>query len=185
MNPLCRRTYTSRALIEAAPGESNMNLRKPILRLACTLLLALCCAPATLRAQQSGPPDQLRTLTRDELDVVKVITRQEDAWNKGDLDGFAAAYKNSPDILFVGSHVFKGFSEMVAEYKRDYPNKDAMGTLSFYDPEPRILDEHYAVLVGRYKLERSKKNGGNADGAFSMVLEKTPDGWKIILDHTT
>jgi uncharacterized protein (TIGR02246 family) len=117
--------------------------------------------------------------------VVKIITRQEDAWNKGDLDAFASAYKNSPDILFLGSHISKGFSEMIAEYKHDYPNKEAMGTLSFSDPEPRVLDDHYAILVGRYKLERSKKSGGNAEGAFSMVLEKTKEGWKIILDHTT
>jgi uncharacterized protein (TIGR02246 family) len=163
-----------------------MTLSSPTLRrLSLALFLALCSFPLALHAQSAAAPDQLRTLSRDELDVVKVITRQEDAWNKGDLDAFAAAYKDSPDTLFVGSHISKGFTEMVAEYKRDYPNKDAMGTLSFSDPEPRILDEHYAILVGRYKLERSKKNGGNADGAFSMVLEKTKEGWKIILDHTT
>jgi uncharacterized protein (TIGR02246 family) len=157
----------------------------PLRSLPVFLLLALFCATAAARAQSSQPTDQLRTLSRDELDVVKVITRQEDAWNKGDLDAFAAAYKNSPDILFVGTHISRGFTEMLAEYKRDYPTKEAMGTLSFSDPEPRVLDEHYAVLVGRYKLERGKKSGGNADGAFSMVLEKTKDGWKIIVDHTT
>ncbi len=144
----------------------------------------MCCAGANLRAQ-AAPSGQLRTLTRDELDVVKVITRQEDAWNKGDLDEFAAAYENSPGIVIVATRISHGFTEMLAEYKRDYPTKEAMGTLSFSDPEPRVLDEHYAVLVGRYKLERSKKAGGNAEGAFSMVLEKTKDGWKIIVDHTT
>jgi ketosteroid isomerase-like protein len=34
-------------------------------------------------------------------------------------------------------------------------------------------------------LERGKKEGGNADGLFSLVLEKTDKGWKIIVDHTT
>jgi ketosteroid isomerase-like protein len=157
--------------------------------LACALLLALCCVPAALlhaqAASEPAPPDQLRTLSRDELDVVKVLTRQEDAWNKGDLDAFVSGYKNSPDILFVGSHISRGFTDMVAEYKHDYPTKEAMGSLSFSDLEPRILDEHFAILVGRYKLERSKKAGGNAEGAFSMVLEKTKEGWKIIVDHTT
>ena len=47
------------------------------------------------------------------------------------------------------------------------------------------LDEHYAVVLGHYHLDRSKKGGGNADGFFSLVLEKTDAGWKIIVDHTT
>jgi peptide-methionine (S)-S-oxide reductase len=43
----------------------------------------------------------------------------------------------------------------------------------------------YAICVGHYHLDRSKKDGGSADGMFSLVLEKTDDGWKIVLDHTT
>ena len=59
-----------------------------------------------------------------------------------------------------------------------------MGTLAFSDLEPHILDEHFAIALGKYHLTRSKKGGGDADGLFSLVLEKTPAGWKIILDHT-
>ena len=158
-------------------------------RYSCSLLLApVLCVYANLHAQtaeQPTRPDQLHTLTRDELEVVKVLTRQENAWNKGDLDSFTAAYKNSSEIVFVGSHISRGYADMVNEYRHDYPTKEAMGTLSFSDLEPRVLDEHFAVLVGRYKLERNKKSGGNAEGAFSMVLEKTKEGWKIIVDHTT
>ena len=141
-----------------------------------------------LRAQTapaSPATDQLHTLTRDELDVVKVLTKQEAAWNRGDIDAFATGYKNSPDILFVGRQISRGYDQMLADYKHNYPNKDAMGTLSFSELEPHILDEHYAVVLGHYKLERAKKAGGNAEGIFSLVFEKTDTGWKIIVDHTT
>jgi len=47
------------------------------------------------------------------------------------------------------------------------------------------VGESLAVCLGKYHLERAKKEGGGADGTFSMVLEKTGDGWKIVLDHTT
>ena len=60
-----------------------------------------------------------------------------------------------------------------------------MGTLTFSDLEPKLLGSDHALLVGRYRLERSRKEGRNAEGIFSLVFEKTPDGWKIILDHTT
>jgi len=148
-------------------------------------LLALAPALPALAQGSDKPPDQLRTLTRDELDVIKVLTQQERAWNKGDIDTFASGYKNSPDILFVGTQVSRGFDHMLADYKKNYATKDAMGALSYLDLEPHVLDEHFAVVVGRYHLERAKKFGGTSEGLFSLVLEKTPEGWKIIVDHTT
>jgi ketosteroid isomerase-like protein len=74
---------------------------------------------------------------------------------------------------------------MVDAYKRDYPNKAVMGTLGFAELEVHPLDDRFAVVIGKYHLERGKKEGGNADGIFSLVLEKTDKGWKIIVDHTT
>jgi hypothetical protein len=161
----------------------------PYRKLACLLLLAsiISLAPALCAQIVPVPPatDQLHTLTRDELDVVKVLTKQEAAWNRGDIEAFAAGYKNSPDTLFIGRQTSRGYDQMLSDYRHNYPNKDAMGTLSFSELEPRILDEHYAMLVGHYKLERNKKAGGNAEGIFTLVFEKTKEGWKVILDHTT
>ena len=158
-----------------------------ILRLfavAAVLLLPL--SPACLRAQQPvEKTDQLRTLTADELGVIKVLTMQERAWNKGDLEAYASGYKNSPDTLFIGRQVSRGYENMLADYKGNYPNRDAMGQLAFSDLEPHLLDEHFAIVLGKYHLTRSKKAGGDAEGLFSLVLQKTEAGWKIILDHTT
>ena len=153
--------------------------------LALSLLLAAALSPPTRAQNPDRPPDQLRTLSRDELDVVKVLTQQERDWNRGNIDAFASGYKNSPETLFIGRSVSHGYAQMLADYKGNYPNKEAMGTLTFGDLEPHILDDHFAVVVGHYKLDRSKKGGGPADGTFSLVLEKTAVGWKIILDHTT
>ena len=160
-----------------------MKTHRLLLAFAAFLLLSF--PPAHAQTPPDQAPDQLRTLSADELGVVKVITMQERAWNRGDLDAYAGGYKNSPDILFIGRQVSRGYQNMLADYKGNYPNRDAMGTLAFSDLEPHILDEHYAILLGKYHLSRSKKAGGDADGIFSLVLEKTAAGWKIILDHTT
>jgi uncharacterized protein (TIGR02246 family) len=141
---------------------------------------ALACFPVP--AQQ---PQQLTTIPKQELDLIKVVLAQEAAWNRGDLEAFSEAYKNSPDTLFITNSVNRGFEGMVEAYRRDYPNKATMGTLSFSELEAHPLDERFAVVIGRYHLERGKKEGGNAEGLFSLVLEKTDKGWKIIVDHTT
>ena len=128
---------------------------------------------------------QLKVASPEELGVVKVLLAQEAAWNRGDIDGFATGYKNSPDVIFIGSHVSRGHDDLVNEYRKNYPNRDAMGTLGFSELEVHPLDEHFAVVVGKYHLDRPKKAGGNADGIFSLVFEKTEQGWKIVVDHTT
>ncbi len=163
-----------------------MSLRRIPAVFSPILLLALFGSFAPPPAfSQDKPPDQLRTLSRDELDVVKVLTMQEKAWNQGNLEQYASGYKNSPDILFIGHNVSRGFDAMISDYRHNYPNKDAMGTLTFSELEPHVLDEKFAIVIGKYHLERGKKAGGPADGLFSLVFEKTDKGWKIVVDHTT
>jgi ketosteroid isomerase-like protein len=142
---------------------------------------------ARLCAQQDKPHDstEMKPLPQAELDVVKVLLAQERAWNKGDIDAFASGYKNSPDTLFIGSELYHGYDQMLGRYKKSYPDKATMGLLSFSDLQPRALDDKYAIVTGHFSLERDKKHGGPASGIFSLVFEKTDEGWKIILDHTS
>jgi ketosteroid isomerase-like protein len=148
--------------------------------LVLALLLAI---GGTARAQKDD--DALRTASRTELDVVKVLMAQEKAWNIGDLEGYVKGYKDSPDTLFIGKQVSKGYAQILDDYKHDYITRSSMGTLTFSEPEVHPLSDTFAVCIGKYHLDRSKKDGGSADGMFSLVLEKTDQGWKIILDHTT
>jgi len=129
--------------------------------------------------------DQLKTASKQELDIIKVLVAQEDAWNKGDLPAFVQGYKNSPDTLFVTHQVFRGVDGMLDEYRHNYPTKAIMGTLAFSELEVHSLDEKFAVVIGKYHLDRGKKEGGPASGIFSLIFEKTDQGWKIIVDHTT
>ncbi len=148
------------------------------MRLVFRAMLACVLVAAMARAQ-------LKVASPTELGVVKVLLAQEAAWNRGDLAGFASGYKDAADILFIGSHVSRGHDELLNDYRKNYPNRDAMGTLGFSELEVRPLDEKFAVVVGKYHLDRGKKAGGNADGIFSLVFEKTDAGWKIVVDHTT
>lgn len=145
-----------------------------------------CLLFAGTNTQAQNPEDNpLHTASRQELDVIKVLLAQEKAWNKGDIDGFMEGYKDSPETLFIGRQVSKGFREIIAEYKHDYPSKSSMGQLGYSELEVHPLSETFAVCIGHYHLERGKRDGGSADGLFSLVLEKTDDGWRIVVDHTT
>jgi ketosteroid isomerase-like protein len=78
---------------------------------------------------------------------------------------------------------------ILARYQRSYSSPEAMGHLDFSDLDVRMLGpEHepaHAVVTGHFHLTRSAAGGGDASGVFSLVFEKKPTGWKIILDHTS
>ncbi len=169
--------------------DSPSKLMRCVLPRRCAALVALAASLLVsctlLRAAPPTQDPQLHTASPTELGCIKVLLAQERAWNQGDLPGFAKAYKDSPDTLFLSREISRGYAGMLESYRRNYPNRAAMGTLTFSDLEVHPLDEHFAVTIGRYKLERGKKDGGNAEGVFSLVMEKTTEGWKIVVDHTT
>ena len=112
---------------------------------ACMLAVALVLAPARPMPAQDEQDNPLHTATRLELDVVKVVLAQERAWNAGDIAGYVKGYKDSPDTLFIGRQVSRGYSQILDDYQRNYPNRSSMGTLTFSELEVHSLSDTFAV----------------------------------------
>jgi ketosteroid isomerase-like protein len=127
--------------------------------------------------------------THDMAAIRGVLNAQVAAWNRGDVVSFMQGYRNSPTTTFIGKTVQHGYANILARYQKIYAGKDKMGQLTFTDLEVQQLDAHFATVTGRFHLARSAAAGGNAEGIFSLVFEKTAEktasGWKIILDHTS
>jgi uncharacterized protein (TIGR02246 family) len=135
------------------------------------ILLLLCCAPL-LSAQTSG--------------VEKLLNDSEAAWNRGDLSAFASYYEDSPDTTFIGREVVHGGTQAILDrYRRAYPTREAMGTLTFSEIAVRPLADGVALATGRFFLKRTAAGGGDSSGRFTLVLKRTGAGWKIIHDHTS
>jgi ketosteroid isomerase-like protein len=146
------------------------------MRLIQPLILALALASPLAAAAQGSP---------DSAAIVAIMDKSVADWNRGDIDAFATSYKDSPDILFIGHSISRGYAQMVATYKKSYSTREQMGTLSFSQLEVQPLDAHFATVTGHFHLERTAAGGGNANGYFLLVFEKTPAGWKIVRDDTT
>jgi len=117
--------------------------------------------------------------------IFAMMNKSAADWNRGDLDTFATCYKNSPDILFIGHTISRGYKQMLATYHSAYSTPEKMGQLSFTQLEVQPLDLHFATVTGHFHLDRTTDGGGNADGYFLLVVEKTAEGWKIVRDDTT
>ncbi len=117
--------------------------------------------------------------------IREVMNKAMADWNAGNLDDFATCYKNAPDILFVGPHLRRGYAGLLKGYREAYPTRAKMGTLTFDEIEVQPLDRRFATMTGRFHLERAGDDGGNQDGYYLLVYERTHAGWKIIRDDST
>jgi uncharacterized protein (TIGR02246 family) len=119
-------------------------------------------------------------------EVRALLKNSEAAWNRGDLPAFASYYEDSPETTFIGREVTRGGTQAILErYRRNYPNRDAMGELSFSELEVRTLAADVALATGKFELKRTVAAGGDTSGRFTLILRKSAAGWKIIHDHTS
>jgi uncharacterized protein (TIGR02246 family) len=155
--------------------------------LALFLALSLCAfaQPTTPNAGTPNASTPNASNNPDGLAIRGVLNAQVASWNRGDVAAFMQGYKNSPSTTFVGKTVRHGYAAILARYRETYAGQEKMGQLGFDGLEVNQLDAHYATVTGRYHLARTASAGGNAEGIFSLVFEKTKSGWKIILDHTS
>jgi len=123
----------------------------------------------------------------DRSAIQTVLDAQQQAWNRGDVDAFLTGYWHSPELTFSGSSgVSRGWNGVVARYKKNYPDRAAMGHLDFSELEYHFLGPDAALVLGRWHLQRDPvKGGGDIGGVFSLVWQRFPDGWKIMHDHTS
>jgi beta-aspartyl-peptidase (threonine type) len=121
--------------------------------------------------------------TREILDA---ITRQQAAWNRGDLAAFMEiGYWRSPELTFFsGGEDSRGYDEMLARYRRNYeaPGKER-GTLAFTRLEVVPLAHDASLARGRWDLDYADKP--DVGGLFTLVLRRFDEGWRIVHDHTS
>jgi uncharacterized protein (TIGR02246 family) len=118
-----------------------------------------------------------------ETAIRRVFDLQVQAWNRGDLKAFSDFY--SEDALFVGKTPIRGRLKIFEMYRRAYPTPERRGKLEFTVQEIHLLGRDYASAVGRYHLTHAANHTQDAEGVFSLLFHATPQGWQIILDHTS
>jgi beta-aspartyl-peptidase (threonine type) len=126
-------------------------------------------------------PSSERAADREAIGTV--LRAQQSAWNRADVEVFLEGYWHSAELTFSGSSgVARGWDGVLARYKKNYPDRAAMGQLNFSDLEFRFLGPDAALVLGKWRLQREKDELG---GVFTLVWQRFPEGWKISHDHTS
>jgi ketosteroid isomerase-like protein len=140
------------------------------------LLLLTAPVVSGCRTAQSNPASA-------EAEIRALLAQQERDWNAGDLGGFMEGYENSDATRFAsGGNVVFGWQTVFDRYRKRYADPAAMGTTTFSDLDIKVLSFDIAMAFGRW---HQKGTNGEGSGVFTLLLRKTPAGWRIIHDHTS
>jgi ketosteroid isomerase-like protein len=149
-----------------------------VLRVTMFLLSAVVLLGAVCRMAIASPAD-----ASDDAQIRAVIEMQATAWNRGDIDAFMTGYWKSGETAFVGANgITRGWQAVLDRYRTRYPDRKAMGHLSFSNLEVHILCPDAASAIGQFQLERENDRPA---GIFTLDFKKFADGWKIVVDHST
>ncbi len=123
------------------------------------------------------------TSEADTRAIASVLETQVADWNRGDIPAFMAGYWKSGDTEFLNdSGIFQGWDDVLKRYQTNYPNRAAMGHLTFSGLEIHVLCADSAYVIGKFRLDREKDH---PQGVFTLIFKKFPEGWRIVNDHTT
>ena len=150
--------------------RSSLGIRRALTIIFCTSVAAIVSAVPT---QSQNATAQIRS----------VLRAQQDAWNRGDIDGFMNGYARSASTVFVSEDTIRRGWETVRErYRKKYSDRAKMGTLAFSDLEIMLLSPDAGVVLGRWSLKRANDQ---PHGRFTLILKRLPEGWRIVHDHTS
>ncbi len=114
--------------------------------IACTLVLL-----PLLAASVSGQTSAKNAITADDKAAVEsVLRRQQEAWNRHDLDAFMVGYWNSPQLTFFsGGKENHGWQAALDHYRATYSSPGhEMGKQEFSDLRIEMLGPDAAFVRG-------------------------------------
>jgi ketosteroid isomerase-like protein len=125
----------------------------------------------------------LTVKAQDKQAILKVLEVQRLAWNQGNIEAYMQGYWHSDSLMFVGKNGPQyGWQKTFDNYKKSYPDKAAMGELTFDIIKVNLLDKTNAFVLGAWHLKREKDAPG---GYFTLWFKKIKGVWMIVADHSS
>jgi len=138
--------------------------------------------PLALAACAGAAPGTPAPATDPTAEILALQDSTASAWNHDNLSGHVAPYADTATFMAPGP--IRGQDRIRASLERSFWREGKPVQQLRYDSlQVRPLGSDYALVTGRFTLY----GGGRQDrsGWFSLVYARTPEGWKIIHDHSS
>ncbi len=125
----------------------------------------------------------LKAQDKNEIAIRNMLSKQEAAWNTGNLQSFMKGYWVNDSLLFIGKNGPKyGYETTLENYKKGYPDTAHMGKFTSTILSIKKLSNQYYYVVGKWFLKRSV---GDATGYYTLLIRKINGEWVIVADHSS
>ncbi len=161
-------------------GSDPLNLTISRVRILLAVTVAALLVVLVVRLRQLQAHEGENTTA-----ILKVLEDQQEAWNRGDLDGFMKGYWKSEELTFFSDdNVQHGWQETYDRYRKRYQAEGTeMGTLTFEQLQVDPTGPKSALVRGRWLL--TFKDGKTKGGLFTLLFREEAQGWVIVHDHTS
>ena len=134
--------------------------------------------------EHSEKPDFIQ-MRKNTIGIInQKMSEQEACWNNGDIECFMEHYWHSDSLLFIGkSGLTYGWQPTLNNYIRSYPDKSAMGKLTFTNEVKEFIDIETVQVIGQWELQRDSLE--NLGGYYSLIWKMKNAKWVIVADHSS
>ncbi len=141
-----------------------------------SILLSACQSP--IQSNYIHNPEKVISTINEKM------FEQELCWNKGDLECFMQHYWHSDSLMFIGkSGLTYGWQPTLDNYISGYPDKSAMGKLTFTNEVKEFIDTETVQVIGQWELKRDSLE--NLGGYYSLLWKIKKGEWVIVSDHSS
>lgn len=164
------------AIIIEVGGKAGSRSVRAIVLASLTLALLASTAASGAGPCPTAPESEKKA-------ILEVISRMQDAWNRGDFRGYMQGFKN-PDVIFVSGGRFQsGWQGTLDHYVHDYGASPATrGKLRFFNIRIELLAPDAAQLISQFELLRPQHP---QYGINTRLMRKVGGVWVIALNHVS
>lgn len=153
-----------------------MSIQRFIAVLAFAGLMTAACA-------KSPPATPADAWADDEAAIRAATAESSEAWNRGDLKGHLAIYDKATTFMTTaGPRPGVALLEE-AFLKKYFENGAPRQTLAFNQVVVHQLGPDAAFETGHFELTGGEL--AEQSGWFTLVWKRTPEGWRVIHDHSS
>jgi ketosteroid isomerase-like protein len=170
-----RKRYVDRTLAVITTQESAM-----LRMLAALILLA---SVETARAQQpQGAPTASSTARAE---VQKFVRDYVDAHNRADATSLSEAVSHRAEVTSVNNGVITRGWDAIRAGTDEIAGAQGSFNLAIGTTDVTMLGSSYALVLAPTAITARNQQGQvvQIKGAMTLVLQKGPEGWKILNEH--
>ena len=159
-------------VLDGNPATDIRHLEKPVM---------------IVRNGVAYPAEQLLTEEvrrhRNERAIRAVLRRQEIAWNEKDIRRYMYGYWQNENLVFAsGGDITRGWQPTLDRYLKNYDTTAKIGRLTLRVEKIDLMGDDWAKVLGEWQVQRPSEQ---LSGLFTLVLQRQPEGWKVVHDHTS